>query len=418
MSGQSVELWIAGRYLRSRRASRFVSLITFIATAGVALGVCALIVVTGVMSGLQKDLREKILIANAHVRVLTYGEGLRIDDWRRVLGLVRKQQGVLAAAPFVLSQGLVSAGHDYAEGVAIIGIERDTGTMAVTGLARSFTSGDLRFITHNDSVDGGVVIGQRLADRLSAYPGTVLTVVSPAGSTMNLSVGRIIPRYWRFEVTGTFDTGMYEYDNTYVVMSRELAQRFAGLDSAVSGIELRVQDPWHAERVATALVDKLGFPYRALDWKAQNQSLFSALKLEKLAMAVILALIVLVAAFNIVSTLTMAVSDRTKEIGILQAMGMTAPRIRKIFVTQGLVVGLVGTGIGLVSGLAVGLLLDKYRMIPLDASVYFIDHLPVDLRITDVTAIVVMSLFIATVATLYPAGQAARLAPVEAIRHE
>ena len=413
-----VELWIARRYLQSRRASRFVSLITFIATAGVAVGVMALIVVTGVMSGLQKDLREKILIANAHVRVLTYGEGLRLDDWHRVLGVVKKQPGVLAAAPFVVSQGLVSTQHDYAEGVAVVGIDPDTGTRAVTALARSFTTGDLRFATHEAGVDGGVVLGRRLAERLSAFPGTVVTVISPAGSQFNRAIGAVIPRYWKFEVTGTFDTGMFQYDDTYVVMSRELAQRFAGLDSAVSGIELRVDDPWHADRVATALVDSLGFPYRALDWKQQNASLFSALKLEKLAMAVILLLIVLVAAFNIVSTLTMAVSDRTKEIGILQAMGMTGPQIRRIFVAQGMVVGVVGTSIGLFGGLLIGLLLGKYRLIPLNPSVYFIDHLPVDLNFSDVTSIVVASLLIATLATVYPAGQAARMAPVDAIRHE
>ena len=415
---QRVELWIAGRYLRSRRASRFVSLITFIATAGVALGVCALIVVTGVMSGLQKDLREKILIANAHIRVLTYGEGLRIDDWHRVMDVVKRQKGVVAVAPFVMSQGLISAAHDYAEGAYVIGIDPDTGSRAVTGIASAFTSGDLRFETHQSDVDGGVVLGRRMADRLSAFPGTVITVISPAGSSFNRAVGALVPRYWKFEVTGTFETGMYEYDNGYVVMSRATAQRFAALDSAVSGLEVRVEDPWHAEVVANSIVDTLGFPYRALDWKQQNASLFSALKLEKMAMAVILLLIVVVAAFNIVSTLTMAVSDRTKEIGILQAMGMTARQVRRIFVAQGLVVGVVGTSIGLALGLVLGVLLDKYRMIPLDASVYFIDHLPVELRLTDVVAIVLASLLIATVATLYPAGQAARLAPVDAIRHE
>ena len=415
---RDVELWIAGRYLRSRRASRFVSLITLIATGGVALGVTALIVVTGVMSGLQKDLREKILIANPHVRLLTYGEGLRLDDWHRALAVSRAIPGVLAAAPFVLSQGLVSAGHDYAEGAAIVGIETDTGRMAVTGLAHSFTQGDLRFATRQPDVDGGVVLGRRLADRLSAFPGSVVTIISPAGSSFNRAIGAVVPRYWRFEVTGVFETGMYEYDNTYVVMPRALAQRFAGLDTAVSGIELRVRDPWHAERVAQALEDTLGFPYRALDWKMQNRSLFSALKLEKLAMAVILLLIVLVAAFNIVSTLTMAVHDRTKEIGILRAMGMTAPGIRRIFVAQGMVVGVVGTLIGLGGGLFLGLLLDKYRLIPLNASVYFIDHLPVDLAFTDVATIVIASLLIATLATLYPSRQAAALEPVEAIRHE
>jgi len=415
---RGVEWWIASRYLRSRRASRFVSLITFIATAGVALGVMALIVVVGVMSGLQQDLREKILLANPHVRLLTYGEGLRMDDWQRALATARRLPGVVAAAPFVLSQGLVSAGHDYAEGAAIIGIEPDTGTATVTRLARSFTSGDLRFVTRAADVDGGVVLGRRLADRLSAYPGSQITVIAPAGSSFNRALGTVVPRYWRFEVTGTFETGMYEYDNTYVVMPRALAQRYAALDSAVSGIEVRVEDPWRADRVARALEDSLGFPYRAVDWQMQNRSLFSALKLEKLAMAVILLLIVLVAAFNIVSTLTMAVADRTKEIGILRAMGMTAPGIRRIFLAQGLVVGVVGTLLGLIGGLAAGLALERYRIIRLDASIYFIDHLPVDLAATDIVMTVLASLAIATLATLYPSRRAAALEPVEAIRHE
>jgi lipoprotein-releasing system permease protein len=413
-----VEWWIAARYLRSRRASRFVSLITLIATAGVALGVAALIVVVGVMTGLQQDLREKILVANPHVRVLTYGEGLRVDDWAHVLEVVRRQPDVLAAAPFVLSQGLVSAGHDYAEGVAVIGLDPDTGRMAVTAIARSFTAGDLRFATRLDSVDGGVVLGRRLADRLSAFPGSVVTVISPAGAQFNRAIGAFVPRYWRFEVTGVFETGMYEYDNTYVLMPRALAQRYAGLDRAVSGIEVRVRDPWRADRVARALEDTLAFPYRALDWQAQNASLFSALKLEKFAMAVVLTLVVLVAAFNIVSTLTMTVSDRTKEIGILRAMGMTALQIRRIFVAQGLVVGVVGTGLGLGIGLALGALLERYRLIPLNASVYFIDHLPVEIAVVDVLAIVATSVAIAMLATVYPSRRAAALDPVEAIRHE
>jgi lipoprotein-releasing system permease protein len=414
----NVEWWVAGRYLRSRRGSRFVSLITLIATAGVTLGVMALIVVTGVMSGLQRDLREKILVANPHLRVLTYGEGLRLDDWRRVQEVVRRSPDVEAAAPFVLSQGLMSAGHDYAEGVAVIGIEPDTGSRAVTSLAQSFVRGDLRFQAGAPDVEGGVVLGRRLAERFNASPGTLLTVISPAGSSFSPSLGGIVPRYWRFEVTGIFETGMYEYDNSYLVMSREVAQRFAGLDSAVTGIELRVTDPWRADRVARQLEDRLGFPYRALDWKAQNSQLFSALKLEKLAMSVILLLIVLVAAFNIVSTLTMAVGDRTKEIGILRAMGMTARQVRRIFVAQGVVVGVVGTLLGTIAGLGVAVAVDRYRLISLDPTVYFIDHLPVDLAALDVAAIIVASVVIATAATIYPSSRAASLAPVDAIRHE
>ena len=416
MSG--VEWWIAGRYLRSRRASRFVSLITLIAVSGVALGVMALIVVIGVMSGLQRDLREKILVANPHLRVLTYGEGLRIDDWAKALATVRRDPHVVAAAPFVLSQGLLSAGHDYAEGVAVIGMERDTGRAAVTALAKSFVSGDLRFAAHERDVDGGVVIGRRLAQRLSVYPGNVVTLISPAGSKFNQAIGALVPRYWRFEVTGVFETGMYEYDNSYVVMPREVAQRFAGLGSAVTGIEVRVQDPWKAADVARELETRLGYPYRALDWSAQNSQLFSALKLEKLAMAVILLLIVLVAAFNIVSTLTMTVGYRTKEIGILRAMGMTGGQIRRIFVTQGVVIGVVGTAVGTIGGVLLAAAVGTYHLISLDPTVYFIDHLPVDLAPTDVLTVIVASLAIAALATVYPSSQAARLQPVEAIRHE
>jgi lipoprotein-releasing system permease protein len=201
-------------------------------------------------------------------------------------------------------------------------------------------------------------------------------------------------------------------------MSREAAQGFAGLDSAVSGIEVRVTDAWRADRVARALEERLGFPYRALDWKAQNGSLFSALKLEKLAMGVILLLIVLVAAFNIVSTLTMSVTDRTREIGILRAMGMTARQIRRVFVAQGVVVGVVGTALGTLGGVALALALDRYRLIELNPTVYFIDHLPVELAGLDVTLIILASLLIAAAATWYPSWRAASLEPVEAIRHE
>lgn len=415
---RSVEWWIASRYLRSRRGSRFVSLITLIATAGVALGVMALIVVTGVMSGLQQDLREKILVASPHLRVLTYGEGLRLDDWRRVIGEVRRVDGVLAAAPFVMSEGLVSAGHDYVEGAAVLGVEPDTGTRAVTSLARSFVSGDLRFATTAADVEGGVMLGRRLAERLSAFPGTVVTVVSPAGSNFNRALGTFAPRYWRLEVSGVFETGMYEYDNKYMLMPRALAQRFAGLDTAVSGIELRVANPWKVAAVADLVRERLGFPYRTVDWQEQNRQLFSALKLEKLAMSVILLLIVLVAAFNIVSTLTMAVHDRTKEIGILRAMGMTSPQIRRIFVAQGVFVGVVGTTLGAAGGLALGLVLDRHRLIPLDPSVYFIDHLPVSIGVLDVAFILSASMAIAALATVYPSRRAAALRPVEAIRHE
>lgn len=413
-----LELRIALRYLKSRRSSRLLSLITVIAVGGISVGVMALVVVLGVMNGLQNDLREKILVVNPHLRVLTYGEGLRLDAWRDVLARVRRTPGVDAAAPFVLTQGLISAGHDYAEGVAVVGVEPDTGARAVTSLARHFTKGDLTFRTTQPGVDGGIAIGVRLASKLTVYPGDVVTLVAPAGSKYNRSLGTFVPKFRRYEVTGLFETGMYDYDNSYVAMRRETAQDFAGLDSAVTGLEVRLADPRRADVFATTLEAQLGYPYRALDWQSQNRSLFSALKLEKLGMGLVVFLICVVAAFNIVGTLTMVVRDKTREIGILLAMGMRRASIRRIFLAQGIFIGLAGTALGAVLGLLLGASVNRGHLIPIDPSIYFIDHLPVHTEPRDALFVIVASILIATLAPLYPSIQAARLEPVAAIRYE
>src|SRR5947209_5017216 len=371
-----LDLRVAMRYLKSRRSSRLLSLITVIAVGGVTVGVAALVFVLGVMNGMQNDLREKILVVNPHLRVLTYGEGLRLDDWPDVLAKVRRTRGVVAAAPFVLTQGLISAGHDYAEGVAVIGVETDTGSRAVTSLPRYFTKGDLAFRTTQPGVEGGIAIGTRLATKLSAFPGDIVTMVAPAGSQFNRSLGAFVPKYRRYEVTGLFETGMYDYDNSYVLMSRPAAQDFAGLGGAVTGIEVRLADPERASEAGQQLERMLGYPYRALDWQLQNRSLFSALKLEKLAMGLVVFLICVVAAFNVVGTLTMVVRDKTREIGILVAMGMQRGRIRRVFLTQGVFIGLTGTFLGAVLGLIVGSLVNRGQLIPIDTSLYFIYRPP------------------------------------------
>jgi lipoprotein-releasing system permease protein len=413
-----LELRVALRYLKSRRSSRLLSLITVIAVGGITVGVMALVVVLGVMNGLQNDLREKILVVNPHLRVLTYGEGLRLDAWSDILAKVRRVPGVVAAAPFVLSQGIVSAGHDYAEGVAVIGIEADTGDRAVTSLPRHFTKGDLSFRTTQPGVDGGIALGVRLASKLTVYPGDVVTLVAPAGSRYNRSLGAIVPKYRRYEVTGLFETGMYDYDNSYVAMRREAAQDFAGLANAVTGLEVRLADPERADAFATMLEAQLGYPYRALDWQSQNRSLFSALKLEKLGMGLVVFLICVVAAFNVVGTLSMVVRDKTREIGILLAMGMRRASIRRIFLAQGIFIGLAGTLLGTVLGLMLGASVNRGQLIPIDPSIYFIDHLPVHTEPRDALVVIVASLLIATLAPLYPSIQAARLEPVGAIRYE
>jgi len=395
-----------------------VSLITFIATAGIMVGVMALIIVMGVMNGLQTELRNRILIGSPHLQIFTYGPGLRIDDWHAALDSIRTQPEVVAAAPAVISTGLLNAGADFAEGVMVLGIEPDTGTAAVTELARYFVRGDLTFATEHDDVVSGMILGQGVADRLGVFPGDRISMVSPAGSRYNRAFGAVVPRMLMFDVTGTFNTGMYQYDNNYVVLPLAAAQQFAALDSAVSGIQVRVRDPWEATRVGEAIAAQLGWPYRFVDWQTQNAGLFSALKLEKLGMALILVLIVAVAAFNIVGTLTMVVADKTREIGILRAMGFPARSVRNVFVLQGAVIGLVGTAVGAVLALATSLLIDRQELIRIPAQVYFIDHLPIRVEPWDFALIVIVSLVVAVAATVHPARRAAGFIPVEAIRQE
>ena len=428
--GERTDLWsilrwpsrlewrIARRYLRSRRSSSAASLTTVISAGGVAVGVMALIVVLGVMNGLRNDLRERILVANPHLRILTYGAGLRMDDWRKVLAVVRRQPGVVAAAPEVISQAGITAGQDYGEGVNLVGFDPDTGTHSVTSLPQSIKKGDLSFRTTKPNVDGGILLGVRLANRLSVYPGDVVTLVPVTEAKVNPALGVAVPRFWRFEVTGLFDTGMFQYDNQFVVVRRDVAQRFTGLGDAVSGIAVRVDNPDDAPAIGRAIEHRLGYPYRALDWQTQNASLFSALQLEKLAMGLSIFFIMVVAAFNIVGTLTMVVADKTREIGILRAMGLTAPAVARVFLLQGAVIGGVGTAIGLSAGLVVAYVVDKSGWVRINPAVYFIDHLPVHVEASDVLVVVLASLAIAILATVYPSRSAAGLTPVDAIRHE
>lgn len=413
-----LELSIAWRYLRSRRGSRLLSLISLIAIAGVMVGVSALILIIGVMNGLQHDLREKILVGSPDIRVLSYGEDLKITDWPSILDKVKRQPGVVAAAPFVLVEGGMNAGHDYAGATYVVGIPPQArGVPDVTTIRQHATSGDFRFAS-SDGQQRGIVLGKLLAARYNAWPGDKINLISISGVKPNPVTGGFVPRVFQFEVTGIVETGMYEYDNSYVYVALDKAQEFAALGSGVTGIEVKTNDRWQASSVAERLTNVLGWPYRTVDWEEQNHSLFQALKLEKLGMGVILLLIVIVAAFNIVSTLTMVVTDKTREIGILKAMGLPARSIRRVFLAQGVVIGGVGTALGLVVGFGGAFALERYKFIPLDPQIYFIDHLPVATQPADVAWIVMASIVTAAVATLYPAIQASRLYPIDAIRHE
>jgi lipoprotein-releasing system permease protein len=407
----SFELFLASRYLSARSQSRFLNLITVIAIGGICVGVMALIVVIGVMSGLQRAVREGILGTNPHIMVMTYGEGLRLEDWEAPLLLVREDPDVTDVEPFVYSEALIFQDVNYQQGVALRGIQHE----ATERIADQLTLGDWAF---DETLSGlpGIVLGFRLADRLLVYPGDTINLVSGQGA--ELTAAGFIPKFKKFEVVGLFRSGMYEYDNQMGYISLAAAQEMLGLGDAVTALAVWVTDAWQADVAAERLEDALGYPHTLRDWKRMNEGLFNALKLEKMGMGLVLLLIVLVAAFNIVSTLIMVVADKTREIGILGSMGLNSKRILKVFMLQGVIIGIAGTVLGLIGGLAVSWAIDYFGLLTLPGDVYIISRIPITLSPFDLALIVVASILISFAATIYPSRQAARLTPVEAIRHE
>ena len=413
-----LDWFIARRYLASRRKGRFVSLITLISVGGVFVGVAALITVIAVMTGLQQDLQAKILGMNPHVYVFQNGRGFRMADWRPVLAKAERAPGVRAAEPFIMTDvGVLVPGSDYAQPGKLFGIDPDMDGPPLTDIAAQIRSGELDFGPTRTGYPP-LVIGERLADRLSVFPGDTVVVASLENVKVSPSTGYPMPTTRRFEVTDRFSSGMYEYDSNYMYTQLFAGQDLLELGTGVSGVGITVDDPWMADRTALWLQGELEWPYYTQDWKALNAALFSALKLEKLAMGVILFLIVVVAAFNIISTLIMVVADKTREIGILKSMGMPDGTVLRIFMLQGITIGAVGTFLGGGLGLLLVWLIDTYEFIELPGDVYFLDTLPVALNPLDLGLILLLSIMVAFVATIYPARQASKLLPVEAIRHE
>ncbi len=411
----TLEWQVAIRYLTSKRRSGVISVIGLIAIGGVFVGVAALVIVMSVMSGLQRDLREKILTNTPHLLIQKYNSQ-PIEDYPAVVEKLRETPGITGAAPFIYTEGIVAHGRGRNEGAVIRGVDPRM-EASVSDASQQIVSGNYDLEQSPDEPYPKVVIGYLLADRLGAFPGDTLTLTTPEAAVVSPLHGTV-PKLQRFLLAGTFKSGLFEYDSKFVYAALPAMQDYLESGDIAYGVSARVSDIWDARDIGERAIAGLDGPYYATTWIELNQPLFSALKLEKRAMFLILVLIVLVAAFNIISTLTMIVMDKTKEIGILRSMGMQSRSIRRIFVYQGALIGVVGTGIGLLIGLAAVFLLARYRFISLPGDVYFIDTLPVSVEPLSISLIVGASLAISLLATLYPAVQASRMTPVDAIRYE
>jgi lipoprotein-releasing system permease protein len=427
----SYELFVSIRHLSAKKSQKFISLNTWISIAGVGLGVMALIVVIAVMSGFSKDLRDKILGTNSHVVVSNMNRAM-VENYDDIIKKVRSVEGVIAAAPFIMNQVMLING-DRVSGVVVRGIDPGK-EETVSDLGKNMVSGTVTHLKTKSSFSGdikvrgkknraGIILGKELSRRLGVGVGDIVSMVSPVSRVTPVG---LIPRMKLFKVVGVFESGMYEYDANLSFILLKSAQKFFSMKNGVSGIEVRVADIEQAGNIASVIQKELGFPYLVRDWMRMNRNLFSALKLEKIVMFIILILIIFVAAFNIVSTLFMLVMEKAKEIAILKSMGASCSSVMKIYSYQGLVIGLVGTFLGCATGFVIVPNLNEivsaiesiFGIVAFPSDVYYLDRLPSKIQYMDSFLIIIFSIVICLAASLYPAWRASKLDLVDGLRYE
>jgi lipoprotein-releasing system permease protein len=413
---RSFELFVGLRYTRAKRRTQFVSFISMISMAGIALGIAALVTVMSVMNGFEKEIRARILGAAAHVQVLGPESG--IPDWRRVADGARQNPEVTAAAPYVMGQGLLSTGGSV-RGVYVRGVVPELED-TVADFAKHMVDGRLADLKPGEF---GIVIGVGIARGLALGVGDRVTLISPEGQ---VTPAGLLPRLKQFTVVGIFRLDHNEYDNALALIDMHDAQVLYRMGENVSGVRLKVRDLDRAPEVAATLSRSLGGDLFVTDWTKQNANYFRAIQIEKRMMFIILTLIIAVAAFNLVSTLVMAVTDKQPDIAILRTLGAAPASIMKIFVVQGAIIGVIGTAIGVIAGILLAKNIDvvvpfierTFHFHILSSEVYYISELPSDLHWRDVISVALVSLVLSFVATIYPSWRASRVNPAEALRYE
>ncbi|WP_272701340.1 lipoprotein-releasing ABC transporter permease subunit [Desulfovibrio sp. Fe33] len=406
------EAFVALRYLFALRKQSFISVISLFAVCGVAIGVGALIVVIGVMNGFSTDLRDKILGVNAHILITSLRGG--IGEYRELADEAKKVPGVTGVTPFVYSEVMLST-RTGVKGVVLRGIDPSTSD-SVLSLSKDMVSGDVNRLEDNGDFPG-IIIGSELAKRLGLTEGSLVNLLSPSGRS---SSAGFTPKVSRFVVAGVFRTGMFEYDSSMGYVSIPAARQLLGFKGdVVSGLEISVDDVYNVKKISSDLRERVSsFTVYVRNWQEMNANLFAALELEKTAMFIILAMIVLVGSFSIVTTLVMLVIQKTKDIAVLMSLGADKRSIRNIFMLQGTFIGFAGTFIGFLIGVPLSLLLKEYQFIKLPSNVYPVDYLPVRLEALDLFTIGAAAFLLCFVATIYPARRAAGLSPSEALRYE
>lgn len=414
------ELFLAMRYLRAKRRQAVVGVVTAISVVGVAAGVAALIVALAITNGMRRDLQERLVGSTAHVELMRVaGDGIR--DWRPLMARLREVKDVAAVAPGLYGQVLISRGA-RSGGALVKGI-LPADERTVSDLLQSIKTGSAEELaqtqpaTRNpaDQAIPPIVIGKDLGETLGAQVGDTVLVTSPQGELTPLG---IVPKYQRFRVVGIFASGFYQYDSGYAFLRLEDAQRLFSEPDLISVISFKVKDLYRAAEVGRAIEATAGNGFQTTNWMEQNRELFRALKLEQVVTFIVLALIVCVASLNILIALTMMVMEKTRDIAVMMSFGVTAGQVRRIFLLQGVLISLIGTVLGLVLGYAASWAGGHYRFIRLDAAVYSIDYLPFAPRLLDALIVTAVSLGVSLLATVYPAGSAAKVLPAEALRYE